>query len=122
MICNYANSKFLKWPHAPEKDPATSRKFSSSHLICESDSEFWMKYLSVHYRKRKKQVKCSIGGYENVHIFVIMRVCNKGVFFSHFCMHFVGELALVHNGRVSVIARCPQGKSLYVAFPMSKIP
>lgn len=51
--------------------------------------------LSVCYRK-KKQVKCCTGGHEES---VIM-----GVYFSHFFMCFATWLAVVCNGRVSVMA------------------
>ena len=37
-----------------------------------------MKYLSVRYSERKKQVKYRTGGHESVHISTIVSVCNNG--------------------------------------------
>ena len=38
IVCNYANVKFLKWPH----DPAAGRKFSCSHPVGE-----WFLYFPL---------------------------------------------------------------------------
>ena len=74
IVCNYANVKFLKWPH----EPAATRKFSCSHTVGE-----WFFFIflyrnvalyyvshdfgrSVRYSERKKKVKCCAGGHESV--------------------------------------------------------
>ena len=74
IVCNYANVKFLKWPH----EPAATRKFSCSHPVGE---RFFFIFLyrnvalyyvshdfgrSFRYSERKKKVKCCAGGHESV--------------------------------------------------------
>ena len=74
IVCNYANVKFLKWPH----EPAATRKFSCSHPVGEWFFLFsfivmslyimWVTILdevSAIARERKK-VKCCAGGHESV--------------------------------------------------------
>ena len=71
IVCNYANVKFLKWPH----EPAATRKFSCSHPVGE---RFFFIFLyrnvalyyvshdfgrSVRYSETKKQGKnVALGG------------------------------------------------------------
>ena len=75
IVCNYANVKFLKWPH----EPAATRKFSCSQPVGEfffllfsfivmSLYIMWVTILdevSAIARERKK-VKCCAGGHESV--------------------------------------------------------
>ena len=73
IVCNYANVKFLKWPH----EPAATRKFSCSHPVGEwfffiflyrNVALYYIIYLdevSAIARERKK-VKCCAGGHESV--------------------------------------------------------
>ena len=91
IVCNYANVKFVKWPH----EPAANRKFSCSQL----ENGFFLIFLyrnvalyyvghdfgrSVRYSETKKQGKCRAGGHESVRISVIARVRNDGSLFQSF--------------------------------------
>ena len=110
IVCNYANVKFLKWPH----EPAATRKFSCSHPVGE---RFFFIFLyrnvalyyvshdfgrSVRYSETKKQGKCRAGGHESVRISVITRVRNDGSLFQSFLYAFRRGGWLL-----SSVAECP---------------
>ena len=109
IVCNYANVKFVKWPH----EPAANRKFSCS----QSENGFFFTFLyrnvalyyvshdfgrSVRYSETKKQGKCRAGGHESVRISVIARVRDDGSLFQSFLYAFRRGGWLL-----SAVAECP---------------